>query len=61
MSLEMVLTSMFSVGLAATVMMKALPPIAYTIPDRLAVFSGTGPLSGGHVKQADAMAGVRPF
>ena len=59
MSLEMVLTSLFSASLAVTVMAKGLPPIAYTIPARLAVF--TGPGFGGHVEQKDATASLRPF
>ncbi len=57
----MVLTSIFSAGLATSVMMKGLPPIAYTIPARLAVFSGPSPVFGGHAEQADALAGLRPF
>ncbi len=61
MSLEMVLTSLFSASLAVTVIAKGLPPIAYTLPDRLAVFTGPGPGFGGHVEQKDAMASLRPF
>ena len=61
MSLEMVLTSIFSASLAMTVMVKGLPPIAYTIPARLAVFTGPGSAFGGHVEQVEAMAGLRPF
>ena len=37
MGLQMVATGVFALGLAAMVMARGLPPVAYTIPDRLAV------------------------
>ncbi len=61
MVLQMVLTSVFALVLALTVIMKGLPPIAYTIPARLAVFNGPASTFRGHAAQAEAMAGLRPL
>ena len=65
MMVEMVATCLFGLGLAMAVMTKGLPPIAYTLPARLAVFTGphpgftshTGTREGG----GEALAGLRPL
>lgn len=61
MWLQMVATSIFALGMAVAVMAKGLPPIAYTIPDRLAVFKGQGSGFGAHVGGIEALAGLRPL
>ena len=61
MWLQMVATSLFALAMATALVTHGLPPIAYTIPDRLAVFNGSG--FGGHSAQAgaDGMAELRPL
>ena len=63
MSVQMVATSLLVLLMAAGVMTHGLPPIAYTIPGRLAVFTGGSGLSGhagGNPAGVETMAGLLP-
>ncbi len=64
MAVQVAGTSLLSLLMAAALMMGGLPPIAYTIPDRLAVFSGKGPVfglrPGGPLDGITTMAGLLP-
>ena len=63
MSVQMVATSLLALLMATGMMTKGLPPIAYTIPGRLAVLTA-GPGLGGHPGSGSAgletMAGLLP-
>ena len=59
MWVQFVLTSVFSLGLALALVAKGLPSIAYTIPDRLAVFTEPVRSLGGAPGRGDALAGLR--
>ncbi len=67
MWLQMVATSVFALAMAVAMMAKGLPPIAYTIPERLsvfkeqAVFKESGPGFGGPAASLEALAGLRPL
>ena len=47
MSVQVAMTSLLSMLMAAGLMMAGLPPVAYTIPARLAVFIGEDAGLGG--------------
>ena len=61
MSVQIVATALFAVIVTTAMMMAGLPPIAYTIPHRLAVFTGDGPGLGGHAGGTETLAGLRPL
>ena len=65
MSVQIVATSLFALVMAMALMLAGLPPLAYTIPARLALFTGEGPGFGGHAggvaDGAETLAGLRPL
>ena len=65
MPIQVVMTSLFALAMTMALMLAGLPPLAYTIPARLAVFTGEGPGFGGHagrpVGGTETLAGLRPL
>ncbi len=67
MWLQMVATGVFALALAVVMMAKGLPPIAYTIPERLSVFKQQAVFKeqdagfGGPAAGPEELAGLRPL
>ena len=65
MTVQMVATSLFALVMTMAVMLAGLPPPAYTLPARLAVFTGEGAGLGGHAGGPagglETLAGLRPL
>lgn len=65
MTVQIVATSLFALIMTMALMLAGLPPLAYTIPARLTVFTGEGSSLGGHAGGSaggiETLAGLRPL